>query len=223
MIRKSKFRKKATYRPSIHLTQSDKETYVYQDKLPKQPISSLSNTGTKLKRTLDALETHPSFGTDQINRLKSMWDTFAENEGPKIDEILRINDSKQRDSFVHELWTTMYLADRVPILMNYNPSIAMTPPDPSLSQAQPGFPGQSHSPTGLSRMDATGRSQGMYRLGNPFKQSALVLSCIAKYYCALRDGHLPALGVNMGKHFVPLDMSQFKNLGWFYSDQSIWS
>ena len=82
-----------------------------------------------------------------------MWDEFAENEGPKIDEILRINDSKQRDSFVHELWTTMYLADRVPILMNYNPSIAMTPPDPSLSQAQPGFPGQSYSPTGLSGVD----------------------------------------------------------------------
>ena len=51
--------------------------------------------------------------------------------------------------------------------------------------------------------------------GNLEKQSALVLSCIAKYYCALRDGHLPALGVNMGKHFVPLDMGQFKNLGWF--------
>ena len=122
------------------MTQSDKETYVYQDKLPKQPISSLSNTGTKLKRTLDALETHPSFGTEQIDRLKNLWDEFAENEGLKIDEILRLNDSKQRDSFVHELWTTMYLADRVPILMNYNPSIAMTPPDPSLSQAQVGFP-----------------------------------------------------------------------------------
>ena len=139
MIQKFCIPKKATYRPSIHLTQSDKETYVYQDKLPKQPISSLSNTGTKLKRTLDALETHPSFGTDQINRLKTLWDDFAENEGPKIDEILRINDSKQRDSFVHELWTTMYLADRVPILMNYNPSIAMTPQDPLLSQAQPGL------------------------------------------------------------------------------------
>ena len=137
---KSKNSEKATYRPSIHLTQSDKETYVYQDKLPKQPISSLSNTGTKLKRTLDALETHPSFGKEQIDRLKSLWDEFAENEGLKIDEILRLNDSKQRDSFVHELWTTMYLADRVPILMNYNPSIAMTPPDPSLSQAQVGFP-----------------------------------------------------------------------------------
>lgn len=126
------------------MTQSDKETYVYQDKLPKQPISSLSNTGTKLKRTLDALETHPSFGKEQIDRLKSLWDEFAENEGLKIDEILRINDSKQRDSFVHELWTTMYLADRVPILMNYNPSIAMTPPDPTLSQAQVGFPPSFH-------------------------------------------------------------------------------
>ena len=152
-MQKFEIPKQATYRPSIHLTQSDKETYVYQEKLPKQPISSLSNTGTKLKRTLDALETHPSFGSDEINRLKSMWDEFAENEGPKIDEILRINDSKQRDSFVHELWTTMYLADRVPILMNYNPSIAMTPPDPSLSQAQLGFPRQSYSPTGLSGVD----------------------------------------------------------------------
>ena len=139
ILRKIVNSEKATYRPSIHLTQSDKETYVYQDKLPKQPISSLSNTGTKLKRTLDALETHPSFGTEQIERLKNLWDEFAENEGLKIDEILRINDSKQRDSFVHELWTTMYLADRVPILMNYNPSIAMTPPDPTLSQAQVGF------------------------------------------------------------------------------------
>ena len=42
-----------------------------------------------------------------------------------------------------------------------------------------------------------------------------MLTCIAKYYCALRDGQLPALGVNMGKHFVPLDMGQFKNLGSF--------
>ena len=54
----------------------------------------------------------------------------------------------------------------------------------------------------------------------PRKQSALMLSCIAKYYCALRDGQLPALGVNMGKHFVPLDMGQFKNLGSFLLKKS---
>ena len=89
----------------------------------------------------------------------------------------------QKDSFVNEIWTDMYLTERRPILMNHNGLLAMTSIDPTLSQIQ---------------------------------QSALALSCIAKFYSTLRDEQLPPHGLNSSNGFIPYDMSQFKNLGKFF-------
>ena len=47
------------------------------------------------------------------------------------------------------------------------------------------------------------------------QQSALMLTCIAKFYCTLRDEQLPPHGFNSSKEFIPYDMSQFKNI--FYT------
>lgn len=88
----------------------------------------------------------------------------------------------QKDSFVNEIWTDMYLAERRSILMNQNALVTMTPNDPTLTQVQ---------------------------------QSALMLTCIAKFYCTLRDKQLPPHGFNSSNEFVPYDMSQFKNI--FYT------
>jgi len=56
--------------------------------------------------------------------------------GLHIDALLRNHDSMQKDSFVNEIWTDMYLTDRRPILMNHNGLLAMTSIDPTLSQIQ---------------------------------------------------------------------------------------
>ena len=69
----------------------------------------MASSGAKLKRTLTALNTHPSFGKKQIERLTREWDQFEREEGAQIDNILRENDKKQHDSFVNEIWTNMYL------------------------------------------------------------------------------------------------------------------
>ena len=45
------------------------------------------------------------------------------------------------------------------------------------------------------------------------QQSALVLTCVAKYYCVLKDEELPPDGFESSNEFIPYDMSQFKNLG----------
>ena len=99
------------FNSEIHLQNSETETFSFQDKLPKQPISTLASTGEKLKRTLSALEDHPSFGKEEIIRLCEKWNYFEKNEGKEIDKILRSNDSNSRDSFVNEIWTNMYLRE----------------------------------------------------------------------------------------------------------------
>ena len=48
------------------------------------------------------------------------------------------------------------------------------------------------------------------------QQSAVLLTCIAKFYCTLRDEKLPPCGLNSSTGFIPYDMSQFKNLGKFF-------
>ena len=172
-------RSAASYDATRHLEKSETSTYAYQEKLPKQPIQPLQASGIKFKQALSALETHPLFGKDEIERLSALWDEFEGGEGPEIDQLLREIDSKQRESFVNPLWSAMYRSDRVPLLCNYNPTISLISPNPHLSQSE---------------------------------QSAVMLNCIAKYHCTLRDRQLKPDGVQLGKRFIPLDMNQYKNL-----------
>ena len=44
------------------------------------------------------------------------------------------------------------------------------------------------------------------------QQTALMLVCVAKYHCTLRDGLLEPEVINLGKKQIPLDMGQYRNL-----------
>ena len=44
------------------------------------------------------------------------------------------------------------------------------------------------------------------------EQASVMLNSIAKYHCTLRDSQLSPDGIQLGKKFIPLDMSQYKNL-----------
>ena len=117
--------KQAKFDAAKHLENSEVSTWTYQEKLPKQPIQPLEASGKKFKKALLALENHPKFGEHEINRLEKLWDKFEDNEGQEIDSLLRKIDSQQKESYVNPLWSAMYLSDRVPLLCNYNPAIAV--------------------------------------------------------------------------------------------------
>ena len=44
------------------------------------------------------------------------------------------------------------------------------------------------------------------------EQASVMLNSVAKYHCTLRDSKLSPDGIQLGKKFIPLDMSQYKNL-----------
>ena len=117
--------KQAKFDVAKHLENSEVSTWSYQEKLPKQPIQPLEASGQKFKKALSALENHPKFGAQEIRRLETLWDKFEDNEGQEIDSLLRKIDSQQKESYVNPLWSAMYLSDRVPLLCNYNPAIAV--------------------------------------------------------------------------------------------------
>ena len=66
----------AKFNPKLHLQASEVATYAYQEKLPKQPIPPLEESGKRFKHALEALEDHPAFGPSEIKRLQGLWDKF---------------------------------------------------------------------------------------------------------------------------------------------------
>ena len=70
---------------------------------------------------------HPQFQSQQIEEFTKLWDDFVVSDGKKLDKLLKDEDTKNSDTnFVNEPWTQMYLNDRRPLPMNYNPTVVLT-------------------------------------------------------------------------------------------------
>ncbi|XP_051164325.1 carnitine O-palmitoyltransferase 2, mitochondrial-like isoform X2 [Leptopilina boulardi] len=89
----------------------------FQASLPRLPIPKLEDT---CQRYLNAQK--PLLTDEQFAKTKSYVDHFLKNEGQTFQNELIATDKKNRHtSYISEYWYDMYLRDRKPLPINYNP------------------------------------------------------------------------------------------------------
>ncbi|XP_050086189.1 carnitine O-palmitoyltransferase 2, mitochondrial [Anopheles aquasalis] len=95
----------------------------FQPSLPRLPIPLLPKT---CERYLAAQE--PLLSGDAFQQTKKVVDQFREDDGPKLQTLLKEFDAQNKHtSYISEPWFDMYLRDRAPLPLNYNPLLMMNP------------------------------------------------------------------------------------------------
>ncbi|XP_055636894.1 carnitine O-palmitoyltransferase 2, mitochondrial [Toxorhynchites rutilus septentrionalis] len=95
----------------------------FQPSLPRLPIPALEKT---CERYLAAQK--PLLIDEAFRKTNDNVDRFMTTTGPKLQELLKQKDSQNKHtSYISEPWFDMYLRDRVPLPINYNPLLMMNP------------------------------------------------------------------------------------------------
>uniref|UniRef100_A0A182MZ77 Choline/carnitine acyltransferase domain-containing protein n=1 Tax=Anopheles dirus TaxID=7168 RepID=A0A182MZ77_9DIPT len=95
----------------------------FQPSLPRLPIPELDKT---CARYLAAQQ--PLLAPEAFQRTTEAVKQFSETDGPKLQTLLKEFDGKNKHtSYISEPWFDMYLRDRVPLPLNYNPLLMMNP------------------------------------------------------------------------------------------------
>ena len=94
-------------------------TLHFQDSLPKLPVPALKAT---LKRLLSAAEPLVS-AADLEETYRLVADFEHGGVGDQLQAQLIARDQLRYSSFISEPWFDMYLCDRAPLLLNYNPAL----------------------------------------------------------------------------------------------------
>ena len=85
----------------------------FQDSLPQLKIPKLEDTCSKYLRSVT-----PLVSEAELQHTTSVVNDFMTNDGPDLQEYLQ---SLKRENFYHAAWEDMYLSDRRPLPINYNP------------------------------------------------------------------------------------------------------
>jgi len=93
-------------------------TLHFQDSLPKMPIPALQNT---LDRFIYFAQ--PLVSDDELLLAQRAVYAFAAAEGPALQEALIESDKARYSSYISQPWFDMYLSDRSPLLLNFNPQL----------------------------------------------------------------------------------------------------
>ncbi|XP_552786.3 carnitine O-palmitoyltransferase 2, mitochondrial [Anopheles gambiae] len=95
----------------------------FQPSLPRLPIPELEKT---CARYLAAQQ--PLLSPDAFERTKELVNQFSRQDGPKLQTLLKEFDAANKHtSYISEPWFDMYLRDRAPLPLNYNPLLMMNP------------------------------------------------------------------------------------------------
>lgn len=105
------------------LQRSKLPTMHFQKSLPRLPIPLLSKT---CDRYLAAL--HPILESYQYLEAQQTVNIFHTDVGMELQALLkRSDDSNKNTSYISKAWFDMYLSDRKPLPLNYNPLLVMKP------------------------------------------------------------------------------------------------
>lgn len=97
----------------------------FQASLPRLPIPKLENT---CERYLASLK--PLLDDESFQKSSAIVKNFQETVGPQLQSLLQAKDKTQKHtSYISEPWFNMYLSDRQPLPLNYNPLVILTPHD----------------------------------------------------------------------------------------------
>ncbi|XP_063703508.1 carnitine O-palmitoyltransferase 2, mitochondrial [Culicoides brevitarsis] len=106
-----------------YLQRSILPSYYFQKSLPRLPIPTLENT---CNRYLAAQR--PLLDNEAYAKTEGFVNDFRKNQGPKLQELLIAHDkANKHTSYISEPWFDMYLRDRAPLPVNYNPLLIMKP------------------------------------------------------------------------------------------------
>nr|CAD7266064.1 unnamed protein product [Timema shepardi]CAD7574110.1 unnamed protein product [Timema californicum] len=102
-----------------YLQRSKIPTLHFQKSLPRLPIPKLEDTCNRYLAAQSPLLIESDF-----KKTKDYVKKFSEFEGKPLQAQLKAFDVKNKHtSYISELWFDMYLRDRVPLPINYNPAI----------------------------------------------------------------------------------------------------
>lgn len=89
----------------------------FQRSLPRLPVPVLKLT---CQRYLQAQK--PLLSKDDYLKTKEIVENFVENDGNILQDMLIKKDNLNKNtSYITEDWFNMYLSDRTPLPINYNP------------------------------------------------------------------------------------------------------
>ncbi|XP_011308577.1 carnitine O-palmitoyltransferase 2, mitochondrial [Fopius arisanus] len=100
-----------------YIQQSSLPTMYFQDSLPRLPIPKLKDSCEKYLKAQEPILSPEEFAETSKNVKE-----FLEKEGPVLHaKLLEIDDNIKHTSYISEPWFDMYLRDRKPLPINYNP------------------------------------------------------------------------------------------------------
>jgi len=104
----------------LYLHKSKIPTMHFQPSLPRLPIPPLEKTG---QRYLNALT--PLLDDEALNHTKKLFADFEAKSGRELNQQLIEQDKLNKStSYISAPWFDMYLKDRQPIVLNYNPFLS---------------------------------------------------------------------------------------------------
>lgn len=102
-----------------YLQNSQVPTMHFQKSLPRLPIPELKKT---CSRYLAAQR--PLLDDNSYKHVEIQVNNFANGPGAELDKSLRkIDKQNKHTSYISKIWFDMYLKDRIPLPINYNPLI----------------------------------------------------------------------------------------------------
>jgi len=106
-------------------------TLHFQDSLPRMPVPALEQT---LERFIYFAQ--PLVDDDELLLAQRAAHAFARHEGPALQAALIVEDKIGYTSYISRPWFEMYLRDRSPLLLNFNPQLTF--------QDEPSAPSQTN-------------------------------------------------------------------------------
>uniref|UniRef100_A0A1B6CFU1 Choline/carnitine acyltransferase domain-containing protein n=1 Tax=Clastoptera arizonana TaxID=38151 RepID=A0A1B6CFU1_9HEMI len=99
------------------IQQSNVPTLHFQPSLPRLPIPDLLKTCERYKRAQK-----PLLNKEDYQNTKSLIKEFCKKDGAELQKILKNEDAQNKHtSYISGPWFDMYLSDRKPLPINYNP------------------------------------------------------------------------------------------------------
>uniref|UniRef100_A0A8R1TLP8 Carn_acyltransf domain-containing protein n=1 Tax=Onchocerca volvulus TaxID=6282 RepID=A0A8R1TLP8_ONCVO len=187
-----------------YIHKSDIPTYHFQRSLRRLPIPKLSDSCRRLIGAAEAV-----LRKEELESLKELVEDFKAHEGPKLQRELILHDKRNlHTSYISEPWFDMYLSDRIPCPINYNPfMVYASDPDPAYNDQLTRATNLIISYGRIKRaLDSEYLTPEIYYLNpktatsKPFNWLCKNLSKNLRWYGAAAFGAFP------------LDMSQYKSL-----------
>ncbi|MFH4980896.1 hypothetical protein AB6A40_007605 [Gnathostoma spinigerum] len=186
------------------LHKSEIPSYHFQKSLRRLPIPKLNDSCSRLLCAAAAV-----FHREEFEKFKDVVTSFQNNEGPALQMELLAHDRRNKStSYISEPWFDMYLRDRRPCPVNFNPFMMYAAdPNPFYNEQVARATNFVISYGRMKRaLDENYLAPEVYHI-NP-KQSDTKLF---RTVCKLLPPSLSWFGAAAFKAF-PLDMSQYKSL-----------